>query len=112
MARDIQIKKTVYKKVTFDKVIDRSFKQFVPIVDEISDVTIEEFFSYYDALFYEIAPNGDNLSHEYLIRKSSEIVNLEKDSTDIQPLLDEITTLREQILSYQEQLIEANTPDL
>ena len=87
MARDIQIKKTVYKKDTFDKVIDRSFKQFVPIVDEISDVTIEEFFSYYSALFYEIAPN-------------------------IQPLLDEITTLKEQILSYQEQLIEANTPDL
>ena len=83
MARDIQIKKTVYKKDTFDKVIDRSFKQFVPIVDEISDVTIEEFFSYYSALFYEIAPNGD-----------------------------EITTLKEQILSYQEQLIEANTPDL
>jgi len=41
-----------------------------------------------------------------------ELVDFEKDTEDIQPLLDEIAQLRGQLLEYQEQLIEANKPDI
>ena len=39
-------------------------------------------------------------------RFSSEIVNFEKDNNEIQPLLDEITILREQNLQLNQQLLE------
>jgi len=41
-----------------------------------------------------------------------ELVNFEKDTEDIQPLLDEITQLRTQILDYQQQIIELSTPSV
>lgn len=110
MSKDIQIKKTVFPKKNFDKVIDRSFKTFAQPADVEQERTIEEFFQDYDNLFYEIAPEGPTQSHQYLIQRSSEIVDFEKDTQDIQPLLDEIAQLRAQILEYQQQLIEANTP--
>lgn len=110
MSKDIQIKKTVFPKNNFDKVIDRSFKTFAQEVETEQERTVEEFFQDYDNLFYEIPPEGENLSHQYLIQRSSEVVDFAKDTEDIQPLLDEIAQLRAQILEYQEQLIQANTP--
>ena len=110
MGKDIQIKKTVYSKKNFDKVIDRKFKTFV-LDEEESQVSIEEFFALYDELFYDIPVLGENQSHEYIINRSSELVEIETDTQDIEPLLDEIATLREQILSLNQQLIDANTPD-
>lgn len=109
MGKDIQIKKTVYTKADFDRVVDRAFKTFVT-EQEDTGTTIEEFFVLYDELFYDIPVLGDTQSHEYLINKSSELVEIRTDTQDIQPLLDEIATLRAQILEYQQQLIEANTP--
>lgn len=110
MANEIQIKKTVYRKNQFDKVIDRSFTTFSQPVEQVQEVTVDEFFDLYNKLYYEIPIEGDVNSHRYLIQRSSELVNFENDTLDIQPLLDEIATLRVQLLEYQQQLIEANTP--
>jgi len=111
MSRDIQIKKTVFPKDTFDKVVDRSFKTFAQPADVEQQITVEEFFQNYDDLYYEIPPEGETQSHQYLIKRSLEIVDYEKDTQEIQPLLDEIAQLRAQVLEYQQQLIEANTPN-
>lgn len=108
MAKNVKISKTVYNKDTFNKVIDREFKSFTTPVDQEQERTIEQLFSEYERLYLEISPEGDNQSHRYLINKSSELVDYEKDTTDIQPLLDEIAQLRRQILDYQQQLIDAN----
>lgn len=113
MAReDIQIIKKVYDKSAFNKVVDRSFKSFGQKEEQAQPTTVDEFFSDYERLYYEISPDGETKSHEYLIRKSMEIVDFEKDTEDIQPLLDEIAQLRMELLKYQEQLIEANKPDI
>ena len=108
MAKNVKISKTVYNKDTFNKVIDREFKSFVTPVDEEQERTIEQFFSEYERLYLEISPEGENQSHAYLINKSSELVDYEKDTTDIQPLLDEIAQLRRQLLDYQQQIIDLN----
>jgi hypothetical protein len=110
MSKDIQIKKTVFSKDNFEKVIDRSFKTFAqpPVVEE--QLTVQQFFVEYENLYYDIPPEGETNSHQYLIQKSSEIVDFDKNTDEIQPLLDEIAQLREEILSYQQQLIAANTP--
>lgn len=110
MSKDIRIKKKVYVKKDFDKVIDRSFNTFVDETQE-DVISIEEFFALYDELFFDIPVKGATQSHEYLLEKSSTLLEIEEDTQDIQPLLDEIATLREQILEYQQQLIEANTPN-
>lgn len=110
MSKDIQIKKTVFSKDNFEKVIDRSFKTFAqPLVVE-EQLTVQQFFVEYENLYYDIPPEGETNSHQYLIQKSSEIVDFDKNTDEIQPLLDEIAQLREEILSYQQQLIAANTP--
>ena len=110
MSKDIQIKKTVFSKDNFEKVIDRSFKTFAQPLEAEEQMTVQQFFAEYENLYYDIPPEGETNSHQYLIQKSSEIVDFDKNTDEIQPLLDEIAQLREEILSYQQQLIAANTP--
>lgn len=106
MSKTISTNKTVYNKEQFDKTIDRSFKNFITIPDAVTEVTIEEFFDAYEELYLRIPPEGEDNSHTYLIKKSSELVDFDKDTEDIQPLLDEITQLREQLLEANTQIIE------
>ena len=110
MSKNIQIKKTVFTKDNFEKVIDRQFKTFAQAPEVAAERTVADFFQDYENLYYEIEPEGETESHQYLIKRSLEIVDYEKDTEDIQPLLDEISQLRAQILDFQEQLIKANTP--
>jgi hypothetical protein len=94
---NIRLSKTVFKKDELEKAIDSSFKTFVDIVEEDND-TVEELFRLYNKLFYEIPAEGAENSHEYLIRESSKMVELEKEDLEVQPLLDEISDLRERLL--------------
>jgi len=111
MANEVRLQKTVFEKGNFDKVVDRSFNTFAQPIPVEDLPTVEEFFDLYEQLYYEIPIEGTTQSHQYLILRSSELVDFQKDTEDIQPLLDEIAILREQILEYQQQLIEANTPE-
>ena len=110
MEKNVRIKKQVFVKKDFDKVVDRSFKSFVDSVEE-EQLTVEQFFILYDELFFEIPVLGETASHQHLIERSSTLLEVEQDNQDIQPLLDEIAVLREQILELQTQLVEGNTPE-
>jgi hypothetical protein len=109
MANEINIHKTVLKKDEFDRVVDTSFSTFVDPVAEVNNDTVEELFRLYDKLYYEIPIEGTTQSHTYLVQKSSKLVNLEKDLTDVQPLLDEISELRERLLVINQEKIEIQT---
>ena len=106
MANKIQINKTVYNKEQYDKVVDRSFKTFGIQEIQEGEITISEFFDAYENLYYEIPVQGEEQSHEYLIKRSSELIDFEKDTLDIQPLLDEISELRQQVLENNNEIIE------
>jgi hypothetical protein len=109
MGNDIQIQKTVFNAAEFNKVVDRSFSTFTqPVAEEDVD-TVENFFRLYEKLYFEIPPEGEADSHEYLIRKSSELVDFEKTTEEIQPLLDEISQLREQLLQANQQILDLET---
>lgn len=106
MARSIRVEKTVVSKDDFNKVVDTAFTSFVdPVVEEDPD-TLEEFFRLYEKLYYEIPIDGVENSHKYIITESSKLADIEKDLTEIQPLLDEISQLREQLLLVNQQLME------
>jgi len=112
MANDIRIQKTVLNKEEFDKVIDSSFSTFVDPIAEVDTDTVEELFRLYGKLYYEIPIEGETNSHTYLLKESSKLVNLEKDLTDVQPLLDEISDLRERLLSVNQEMVELQTGNI
>lgn len=108
MDKNIEIKKTVFDNTKFSKVVDRNFNTFVlppvNIQDEVAD-----FFRLYEDLFYVIDILGDTDSHQYIVKKSSELLNFDAVTQDIQPLLDEIAQLREQNLALNQQILTLET---
>ena len=109
---DIRIQKTVLNKDQFDKAVDTTFKTFVTTPDESDEITLPEFFNLYEKLYYDIPVEGEVNSHEFLVVESGKLVNLEQDTTEIQPLLDEITTLRQRVLDLNNDIIELQTENL
>jgi hypothetical protein len=108
MDKSIEIKKTVFDNSTFSKVVDRSFNTFVlPPVDNTDDVLT--FFRLYEELYYVIDVLGETNSHQYLVKKSSELLNFDAVTQDIQPLLDEIAQLRGENLALNQQVLSLET---
>lgn len=106
MDNNVQIVKTVFNTDKFTKVVDTTFKTFTQPVPEEDPDTPEELFRLYEKLYFSIDITGETNSHEYLIKKSSELVDYDAVTEDIQPLLDEIAQLREQNLALNQQLID------
>lgn len=104
----IDIKKEVYGKKTFTKVIDTEFSELVSLQNNTTELTIDEkiqeFFSLYEELFYNIPKTGIN-SHEYIINKSTEYVGASTEDATISALLEEINTLREQLAETEKNIL-------
>ena len=116
MAQQVKLVKRVYDKNQYQRVIDTSFTQLVqPVV--VTDVavlpTVDEFFSDYDQLFFDIPKFGETNSHEYLIKTSQEYIGASNVINDeIQALIDEVTELRQENLDLQQQLLSSITPSV
>jgi hypothetical protein len=108
MDKNVEIKKTVFDSTKFTKVIDRNFNTFVVPTTNIAD-EIATFFQMYEDLYYEIDILGDINSHQYLVQKSSELLNFDAVTQDIQPLLDEIAQLRTDLLAANQQVLDLQT---
>ena len=64
------------------------------------------FFVLYNTLFYEIPKEGEVNSHQFLIKNSVEYVGSQSTSNDLQALLNEITSLREENLTLQQNIVD------
>jgi hypothetical protein len=104
----IPIEKQVFDKNQFGKVIDTEFSQLLnqQIEAPTPTFTLDDFFTLYDQLFYQIPKEGDTNSHRYILQKEADYLGVIIDQEDIQALLDEITTLRQQVLDSQTTLNE------
>lgn len=112
MSEEINFNKTVFNKAQYIKTIDTAFSELgVTTVQEQLDTqpTVEEFFSLYNQLFYEIPEFGEINSHEFLIQQSSEYINFEANQETIDKLQEEISILREELLDSQKQIVELET---
>jgi hypothetical protein len=108
MAQQVTLTKQVYDKNQYQKVIDTSFTQLVqPVIIPTGSAlpTVNQFFVYYNQLFFDIPKFGEVNSHEYLIKTSQEYIGTSNVVNDeIQALIDEITELRQENLDLQQQL--------
>tara|TARA_R110000796_G_scaffold52545_3_gene123821 strand:+ start:189 stop:539 length:351 start_codon:yes stop_codon:yes gene_type:complete len=108
MTNSINFNKAVFNKTQYEKTINTSFTELgvQPIEEQIStQPTIQEFFTMYNELFYEIPETGEINSHEYLILTSGEYIGSEEESEEIQALQNEIFTLREELLEAQNEIV-------
>jgi hypothetical protein len=115
MSQQIKLTKQVYDKNQYQKVIDTSFTQLVqPTVSTGSVLpTVDQFFEYYNQLFFDIPKFGETNSHEYLIKTSQEYIGASNVINDeIQALIDEVTELRQENLDLQQQLLSSITPSV
>ena len=110
MSEQIPIERTVFDKNTFGKVINTRFSQFLTDSEEAETpiFTIDDFFELYEQLFYQIPKEGDTNSHRYILEKEADYLGVIINQDDIQALLDEITSLRQQLLDTQTTLSELN----
>lgn len=102
----IRIQKESYNSTQFNNLVDREFVTFKKPQEVVDTDTVEELFRLYDKLYFNIPVEGATNSHQYLIQKSSELVDFEKSTENIQPLLDEISQLRQQLLNANQQIFE------
>ena len=108
MSQELNLYREVYGQNTYTRVVDTEFKQLVDPVETnvIQDVTVEEFFNLYESLFFEIPINGDTNTHEYLVRRSTEYLGGSVISDNEKALLEEINSLRQQLLDTNSSLID------
>jgi hypothetical protein len=116
MSQQVKLTKQVYDKNQYQKVIDTSFTQLIqPITASTGSTlpTVDQFFEYYNQLFFDIPKFGETNSHEYLIKTSQEYIGISNVVNDeIQALIDEVTELRQENLDLQQQLLSSITPSV
>jgi hypothetical protein len=106
----VNLNKELYNKNQYQKVIDTTFTQLVQPsptpIESVPSISVAEFFTNYQEIFFQIPKLGDINSHEYLIKTSQEYIgstNIQDDT--LQTLIDEITQLRQENLELQQQII-------
>ena len=110
MADQITISKSLFNKNSYEKVINTSFSQFSqPVVNTAADqpISVQQFFTYYQQLFFTIPKFGEVNSHEYLVKTSTEYIGETSNENDelIQSLLEEINQLRQENFDLQQNVL-------
>lgn len=110
--KKVDLQKQVFDKRQYEKTIDTNFNELgVQTVEQEveSEVTVEQFFEYYDDLFYEIPAEGQTNSHRFLVIQSGEYINFDEIQEEIQALRDEIATLRTENLELTQEIVDLQT---
>jgi hypothetical protein len=100
----IPVQKTVFNKDQYGRVIDTQFSQLINQGAEVDEpsFTVDDFFELYEELFYQILKEGDTNSHRYILQREADYLGVSISQDDIQALLNEITSLRQQVLESQQ----------
>lgn len=101
----VDMVKTIYNTEEFNNAVDTNFSELVVVtnpntLDVKPDLNIDEFFTEYDNLYFQIPPTGSVQSHLELATRSLEAVgiSLEDLQTEIETLRAENVDLKNQIL--------------
>ncbi len=110
MKESLNLSRTVYGTTTYTRVIDTQFRQLItPPPPEEETVDVDRFFQLYEELFFQIPITGETNSHEYLVRRSSEYIGGEILTDNEKALIDEINSLRQQLLEANKSIVDIST---
>ena len=109
MDQQVNLTKQVFEKRQYDRTINTAFTQLVsPTIEATGSAlpTVDQFFDFYNQLFFDIPKFGELNSHEYLIKTSQEYIGTTAVITDeLQTLIDEVTELRQANLDLNQQVL-------
>ena len=98
----ININKLEVSKSSASKIIDNTFNTFTNTPPITSTLTIADFWVLYDKFFNEIPNDGDVNSHKYILSREAQYLGINLDnSTDIDALVNEITSLKAQVIKLE-----------
>lgn len=102
--QNIELIKEIYGLATYTKAVDTNFTELIPPTEEVTvtAITVDQFFNYYDELFFNIPVSGSINSHTYLVERSQEYIGGSVIDAEKQALIEEINTLRQQILDLNQ----------
>jgi hypothetical protein len=104
----VTISRQVFDKSQFSKTVSIEFTQLTSSAAPVTSslLTVNDFFSLYDQLFFDIPKFGDLNSHQYLVATSGNYLDGAQINESIQLLLDEIAALRTSLLNSNRQIAE------
>ena len=107
---NVEMVKEIYGLNTYNKAIDTNFTELISPAQEItiSGITVDQFFEYYNQLFFEIPVSGSINSHIYLVETSQQYIGGSVLDAEKQALIEEINSLRQQILDVNQTFTNIN----
>ena len=107
MMETVNLNRQVFNKQKFNDTVDTTFselgvQQQDPSFFDLNLATVDDFFTLYNRLFFEIPKEGAINSHTFLIKESGDYVGAQQVNEEIQALLQEIADLREENLALRQ----------
>lgn len=107
---NVELVKEIYGINTYTKAVDTSFTELVAPTTEVTEnvITVDQFFQYYDELFFDIPVSGSINSHVYLVERSQQYIGGSVIDNEKQALIEEINSLRQQLLDLNQSFTSIN----
>ncbi len=105
----INLTKQEFNKNQYTQIINTDFTELgQPTGSEnnVETISVGEFFNNYQEIFFQIPKFGESNSHEYLVKTSGEYIDFTTSDENIEPLIQEITQLRQQNLELNQKLVD------
>jgi hypothetical protein len=107
---NVDLVKQIYGVNTYNKAVNTNFTELVLPTTEAtaSVITVDQFFQYYDELFFDIPVSGSIDSHTYLVERSQQYIGGSVIDNEKQALIEEINSLRQQLLDLNQSFTNIN----
>lgn len=109
----IPLTRIVFEKEQYPKVIPTTFTELTVQTQQVVEneplPSIDKFFDYYNQLFFEIPATGQTNSHQYLVNQSSQYIGNQTQNPEVEALLQEIASLREQNLELNKLILQTQS---
>ncbi len=105
----VDLTRQEFNKNQYTQVINTEFTELgqpTGSQEPVETISVNEFFNNYSEIFFRIPKFGETNSHEYLVKTSGDYIDFTTTDDNIQPLIDEITQLRQQNVELQQQLVD------
>ena len=108
---NVDLVKEIYGINTYTKAVDTQFEELLQpeVVETTPTITVDEFFQYYQDLFFEIPVSGSINSHTYLVEQSQQYIGGSVLDAEKQALIEEINSLRQQLLDLNQSFTDINS---